>query len=93
MGDLPRFLLFLLAPCIELSFFDFFLFTLAFDFFDATGEGLREIELYLWTGNCSVSSEAEEMSSYCPFSFSAEASGLGRFLCFFGLWDDFLLLL
>jgi len=47
MGDLPRFLLFLLAPCIELSFFDFFLFTLVFEFFVGTGEGLREIELYL----------------------------------------------
>ena len=46
MGDLPRFFPFLLDPCIELSFFDFFLFTLVFDFFEATGEGLREIELY-----------------------------------------------
>ena len=93
MGDLPCFLRFLLDPCTVLSFLDFFRLTLGFDFFDATGEGLREIELYLGTGNCSVSSEAEEISSYCSFSFSTESSVLGRFLCFFCLWDDFLPLL
>ena len=47
MGDLPCFLRFLLDPCTVLSFLDFFRLTLGFDFFDATGEGLREIELYL----------------------------------------------